>query len=63
LSKEIVILVDIGVLEEDVSTEWASPPFKIPKKNGTVREVTDFRKVNLLLKRNSFSFQRLRKQT
>jgi hypothetical protein len=30
--KEIVKLVDIGVLEEDYSSEWASPSFEIPKK-------------------------------
>jgi hypothetical protein len=51
LSKEIVRLVDIGVLEEDYSSEWASSSFEIPKKNGTIRVVTDFRKLNLLLKR------------
>jgi hypothetical protein len=50
-SKEIVRLVDIGVLEEDYSSEWASyfPSFAIPKKkNGrsTIRVVTDFRKFN-----------------
>jgi hypothetical protein len=43
-SKEIERLVDIGVLEEDYSSEWASPSFAIPKKNGTIRLVTDFRK-------------------
>jgi hypothetical protein len=44
--------VDIGVLEEDYSSEWSScsPSFAIPKKNGTIRVVTDFRKLNLLLK-------------
>jgi hypothetical protein len=53
--KEIVRLVDIGVLEEGYSSEWASmfPSFSISKKNraSTVRVVTDFRKLNLLLKR------------
>jgi hypothetical protein len=46
--KEIVRLVDIGVLEEDYSSEWASriPSFAIPKKNVTIRVVTDFRKLN-----------------
>jgi hypothetical protein len=36
ISKEIVRLVDIEVLEEDHSSEWASlcPLFAIPKKNG-----------------------------
>jgi hypothetical protein len=44
--------MDIGVLEEDYSSEWSSPSFAIPKKNGssTIRVVTDFRKLNLFLK-------------
>jgi hypothetical protein len=52
-SKEIVRLVDIGVLEEDYSSEWASvlPSFAIPKKNGTIRVVADFRKLKSLMKR------------
>jgi hypothetical protein len=53
-SKEIVRLVDIGVLEEYYSSEWAFPSFAIPKKNGTIRVVTDFRKLNLLWKRHPF---------
>jgi hypothetical protein len=52
--KEIVRLVDIGVLEEDYSSQWDSviPSFAILKKNGseTIRVVTDFSKLNLLLK-------------
>jgi hypothetical protein len=38
--------VDIGVLEEEYSSEWASmhSTFAIPKKNGTIRVVTDFKK-------------------
>jgi hypothetical protein len=50
-SKEIVRSVDIGVLEEDYSSELDSifPSFAIPKKNGTIRVVTDFRKLNLWL--------------
>jgi hypothetical protein len=52
-SKDIVILVDIRVFEEDYYSEWASPSFSIPKKNGSrkIRVVTDFRKLSLLLKR------------
>jgi hypothetical protein len=43
--------VNIGVLEEDYPSEWASlpPTFAIAKKNGTIRVVTDFMKLNLLL--------------
>jgi hypothetical protein len=47
-------LVDIRVLEEDYSSECVSIflSFAIPKKSGiaTIRVVTDFRKLNLLLK-------------
>jgi hypothetical protein len=47
-------LVDIGlgVLEEDYSSEWTSslPTFAIHEKNAIIRVVTDFRKLNLLLK-------------
>jgi hypothetical protein len=52
-SKEIVRLLEIGVLEEDYSSEWLSvfSTFAIPNKNGTIRIVTDFSKVKLLLKR------------
>jgi hypothetical protein len=53
-SKEIVRMVDIGVLDEetDYSSEWSSLflSFAIPKKNGTIRVVTDFKKFSLLLK-------------
>jgi hypothetical protein len=44
----MVRLVEIGVLEEDFSSEWSSliPSFAIPKKNDSskMRVVTDFRK-------------------
>jgi hypothetical protein len=50
LCKEIVRFVDIGVIEEDYCSEWASriPSFAILKKNGTIRVVHDFRKLNLV---------------
>jgi hypothetical protein len=48
--------VDIGVLEEDYSSEWYSPSFAFPKKNRTIRVVTDFRKLNLLLKHTMSPF-------
>jgi hypothetical protein len=53
-SKEIVRfvrLVDIGVLEKSYSSEYSSPSFAITKKNRTIRVVTDFKKLSLLLKR------------
>jgi hypothetical protein len=59
LRTEIARLVDIGVLEEDYVSEWASPTFAISKKNGTIRVVSDFKKLNSLLKRHPFLYQRL----
>jgi hypothetical protein len=50
-SKEIVRFVDIGVLEEEYSSAWNTAfSFVIPKKNGTIRVVTDLTKFNLLKK-------------
>jgi hypothetical protein len=44
--------LEFGVLKEEYSSEWASQTqsFAIPKKNGTIRVITDFRNLNLLLK-------------
>jgi hypothetical protein len=58
-SKEIVRLVDIGILEEDYLSEWSSihQTFAIPKKNGTIIVVTDFRNLNLLLKQRMPPFR------
>jgi hypothetical protein len=50
LSKEIERLIDIGVLEEDFISEWASPSFTIPKKDVTTKLVIGLMKLNLLLK-------------
>jgi Reverse transcriptase (RNA-dependent DNA polymerase) len=40
-----------GVCAKDSYSEWAAPTFNIPKKEGTVRFVTDFRQLNNTLKR------------
>jgi len=48
LKKKIDHLVSIRVLEVDGNTAgpWCSPTFIIPKKDGTVRFITDYREVN-----------------
>ena len=43
LMKEINRLVDIGVTKRQSSSQWASPTFIFPKKDMTVRTITDFR--------------------
>jgi hypothetical protein len=43
VKNEINRLMDIGVITPDVDSPWASPCFIIPKKDGTVRFLTDFK--------------------
>jgi hypothetical protein len=51
VKNEIKRLVDIGVITPYVNSPWASPCFIIPKKDGTVRFLTDFRRLNTQLER------------
>ena len=44
--KEVDRLEQLGVLKWDKAYEWGSPTFIIPKKQGIVRFLTDFREVN-----------------
>ena len=44
--KEIQRLCDLGVLQWQADSEWALPTFIIPKKDNTVRVVSDFRGLN-----------------
>ena len=46
LKKEVERLCKLGVLKRQPTSEWASPTFIIPKKNITVRFISDFREVN-----------------
>ena len=43
---EVNILVNIGVLKRKNKSEWAAPTFVIPKKNGTVWLISDFRELS-----------------
>jgi len=54
LKTELARLEKIGVIQKCSGSEWGSPSFIIPKANGTVRFLTDFRKANRLLKRKPF---------
>ena len=57
--KEIQRLCDLGVLEWQPSSEWAAPSFIQPKKNKTVRFLTDFREVNKRLVRKPFPIPKI----
>ena len=58
LKTEVQRLVDLGVLEKQPSSEWASPTF-IPKKNNTVRFISDFREVNKRLVRKPYQIPKI----
>jgi hypothetical protein len=57
--KEIERLSGITVLERDSDTEWAAPTFIQPKKTGDVRVLTDFRRLNAVLKRKPFPLPKI----
>ena len=59
VKKEVERLVELGVLEKDHESAWASPCFIIPKKTGTVRFITDLRQVNKRIVRKPFPLPKI----
>ena len=57
--KELARLVNLGVLVEVLDNEWGSPTFIIAKKQGTVRLVSDFRRLNAKIKWKPYPIPRI----
>jgi hypothetical protein len=57
--KEVERLCQLGVLERQPASEWALPSFIIPKKDKTVRFLSDFREVNKRLVRKPFPIPKI----
>ncbi len=59
LIKEIKQLCNIGVLEWQPSSRWESPTFIIPKKDSTVRTISDFRQLNKRIVRKPYPIPKI----
>jgi len=57
--REVQRLCDLGVLKWQDDSQWASPTFIIPKKDNTVRVVSDFREVNKQIVRKPFPIPKI----
>jgi predicted aspartyl protease len=59
LKMEVNRLVELRVLKKVNRSEWAAPTFIIPKKDGTVRFISDFRQLNLRIRRKPFPIPKI----
>ena len=59
LKSEVNRLRNIGVLNRKTNSKWPAPTFIIPKKNGTVCYISDFRELNIRIKRKSFPIPKI----
>lgn len=54
LQSEIQRFIDLGILKRTLNSEWAAPAFLIPKKDGKVRFICDFRQLNERIKKKPY---------
>ena len=59
LKQEVACLCQIGVLRKINRSEWAAPTFIIPKKDGAIRFLSDFRQLNQRIKRKPFPLPKI----
>ena len=57
--EELDRLVKIGVLSRTGPSEWLTPSFIIPKKDGRVRWISDFRGLNKFIKRKVYNLPKI----
>jgi hypothetical protein len=59
LKMEVNRLVELGVLKKVNRSEWAAPTFIIPKKDGTVHFISDFRQLNLRIRHKPYPIPKI----
>jgi hypothetical protein len=59
LKAEVQRLCDLGVLKRVNRSEWAAPTFIIPKKDGSVCFISDFRELNKWIKRRPYPIPKI----
>jgi hypothetical protein len=59
LMKDIKWLCNIGVLDWQPSSRWALPTFIIPKKDSTVRTISDFKELNKRIVRKPYPIPKI----
>ena len=59
LKSDIDRLVRAGILRKVNRSEWAAPTFIIPKKDGTVRFISDFRELNRRIRRTPYPIPKI----
>ena len=56
---ELQRVLQIGVIEKATQSEWIVGTFIVPKKDGRVRWITDFRGLNKSLRRKVYPLQKI----
>jgi hypothetical protein len=59
LRLEVDRLCKEGVLKKVNRSEWAAPTFAIPKKDGSIHFISDFRELNARIKRTPFPIPKI----
>ena len=59
LKTEVDRIVKIGVLWKVNRSQWGDPTLSIPKKDGTVRFISDFREVNKRIRRKPYPIPKI----
>ena len=58
-NKELSCFISIGVIEKAQCSEWIARTFNVPKKDGRIRWITDFRGLNKSLSHKVYPLRKI----